>query len=166
MNIMSAGPASTREASSERPRPAARVQRSTLIVADLERAFALYRDVLGFEVAYVKDSLPTSYSYPTFNIPPGARLRFATLNAGPAQPRVLALTEVTGVPLPEPAGIRPVAVVFEMPDLPAVERRIAALPGVRVLAAAELLTQDGRRGREVAVWDADGHVVVLYEIAP
>jgi len=142
-----------------------RVQRSTLIVADLERAFALYRDLLGFEVAYVKDSLPTSYSYPTFEIPAGARLRFATLSAGPAQPRVLGLTEVKGVPLPRPASVRPAALVLEVEGLPALEPRIAALPEVRVLPAAELLTQDGRRGRETAVRDADGHVIVLYEIA-
>jgi len=141
-----------------------RVQRTTLIVANLERAFALYRDVLGFEIAYIKESLPTSYSYPTFDIPPGARLRFATLNAGPAQPRVLGLTEVTGVELPPPPVIRAAALVLEIHGLRELEPRIAAVPGVRLLPAAELNTQDGRRGRETALWDSDGHVIVLYEI--
>ena len=141
-----------------------RVQRTTFIVADLERSFALYRDALGFEVAYVKDSLATSYSYPTFDIPSGARIRFATLNAGSDQPRVLGLTEVTGVVLPPPAPIRGSALVLETRELVALEKRIARAPGVRVLPAGMLLTQDGRRGRETAVRDADGHVIVLYEL--
>jgi len=140
-----------------------RVQRTTLLVADLERSLRLYRDVLGFAVAFIKDSDATSYSYPTFAIPHGARIRFATLDAG-AVPRVLGLTEVTGVALPPPAAIRLTALVLEMPDLKQVLPRIAALPEIRVLPGGELVTHDERRGLEVAVWDADGHVVVLYEL--
>ena len=141
----------------------ARVQRTTLLVADLERSLRLYRDVLGFTVAYIKDSESTSYSYPTFAIPRAARIRFATLDLGPV-PRVLGLTEVTGVVLPPPAAIRPAALVLEMPELELVLPRVAALPDVSVLPGGELVTHDGRRGLEVSVWDPDGHVVVLYEI--
>jgi catechol 2,3-dioxygenase-like lactoylglutathione lyase family enzyme len=145
-----------------------RVQRTTLLVADLERSLALYRDTLGFEVAFIKDSQPDSYSYPTFDIPAGAALRFATLTAGTgtaAQLRVLGLTEVSGVKLSKPTGIRPVALVLEASNLIALEAKIAQLPGVRVLPAGNLLTHDGRSGREVAVQDADGHLIVLYELA-
>ena len=145
-----------------------RVQRTTLIVADLERSLALYRDTLGFEVAYIKNSRADSYSYPTFDIPAAAVLRFATLTAGAgssAQLRVLGLTEVKGATLARPSGVRPVALVLEASNLVALEEEIARLPGVRVLPAGNLLTQDGRAGREVAVQDADGHLVVLYELA-
>jgi catechol 2,3-dioxygenase-like lactoylglutathione lyase family enzyme len=143
-----------------------RFQRTTLIVADLERSLAFYRGVLGFELAYVKDSLPTSYSYPTFGIPAQARIRFATLTAPAAgQERVLGLTEVSGVALPPLAPIRPAALVLEVADLTAMAAAIARVDGVRVLPEGVLATQDGRHGRELAVWDADGHVVVLYEIA-
>lgn len=143
-----------------------RVQRTTLLVADLERALRLYRDVLGFTVAFVKDSDSASYSYPAFAIPPGARIRFATLDAG-LVPRALGLTEVQGALLPRPTGIRPAALVLETRGLKELLRRIeSTLPAVRVLPAGELVTHDGRRGIEVALWDEDGHVIVLYEIVP
>jgi len=144
-----------------------RFQRSALLVADLDRSLRLYRDVLGFEVAFVKDSDAASYSYSAFDIPKAAKIRFATLNAGPAQPRVLGLIEVTGVDWQRPV-ISPhtSAVVIEIEHLEAVAGRLRELPGVRVLPVGHLATHDGRHGQELAVWDADGHLVVLYRIDP
>jgi len=141
-----------------------RVQRTALVVANLERSLQLYRDILGFEVAFVKDSDAQSYSYPTFGIPAAAKIRFATLSAGP-QARVLGLIEVSGVDLQGPQKIpRPSAVVVEVEQVEQVAVRLRALDGVMVLPAGALATQDGRHGRELAVLDADGHVIVLYHI--
>ena len=54
---------------------AVRFQRTNLVVRDLDRALAIYRDVLGFEVDYQKTSAPDSYSYRVFGFPPEAVLR-------------------------------------------------------------------------------------------
>ena len=60
-----------------------RFQRGNIVVADMDRSLEVYRDILGLTVEYTKESEPTSYSYPVFEIPREAKLRFATLNAGP-----------------------------------------------------------------------------------
>ncbi len=140
----------------------ARFKRAALIVADLDRALALYRDALGFTLQSIKQSAPDSYSYEIFGIDPAARLRMAALDGPPGQERTLALLEVTPPPT-RPA--RPgSATVVELAD---VDRAVAAasiLPGVKLFAERALHTHDGRVGREVGLIDVDGHAVVLYHL--
>lgn len=139
-----------------------RLQRSTLVVADLERAFAFYRDVLGFAVTYVLPPNPASYSYPVFDMPREAVMRFATLSSA-TQPRALALTEVTGVtlaPVPRPGRH---AVVLEVGDCDAVVAGSRAL-GLMVYDEEVLRTPDGRVGREIGIVDFDDNLVVVYAI--
>ena len=84
-----------------------RFQRANFVVRDIDKALELYRDVLGFELAFVLDSPDDSYSYPVFEIDQSHSLRFAVLSA-PGQPRVMALTEVPAelpaVPYPRRAA--------------------------------------------------------------
>ena len=138
-----------------------RFQRANLVVADLERSLAMYRDVLGLSVDYIKDSLPTSYSYPVFEFPSDAKLRFCTLSSA-HQLRVLALTEVTGIELPPPRVPRSGALVFEVEKMTETVQALEALPGVMGYPEGTLHTQDGRVGREKGIVDADGHLIVLY----
>ena len=42
------------------------IKRTTLMVRDMDRALEFYRDVLGFDVVFIKDSDPNSYSYGVF----------------------------------------------------------------------------------------------------
>jgi len=142
----------------------ARFQRANLVVRNMDRALALYRDVLGLTVDYMKDSLPTSYSYPVFQFPREAKLRFCTLSSD-EQVRVLALTEVTGVELPEPNLPRSAALVFQVRDMDATVEALSGLAGVDGYPEEQLHTQDGRVGREKGIVDVDGHLVVLYSIA-
>ena len=65
-----------------------RLQRANFVVSDLDRALVMYRDVLGLEVTFIKDSEPDSYSYPVFRIDSRARLRFAVLSAPDQPPNV------------------------------------------------------------------------------
>lgn len=141
-----------------------RFQRANLVVADLERSLTVYRDALGLEVDYIKDSLPTSYSYPVFEFPREAKLRFCTLSAPPTQTRVLALTEVTGIDLPQPPVPRIGAQVFEVPEMDEVLGALAQVAGVEMYEEETLNTQDGRVGREVGFVDPDGHLIVIYNI--
>ncbi len=141
--------------------PALRLQRANLVVADIDRSLRLYRDVLGFTVDFIKESDKDSYSYPVFEIPKEARLRFCVLSANADQPRSLALTEIKGARIPVPSLPRRTALVLN------VERIDEVLGGARAegleLYPEEVLkTQDGRTGREVGIVDYDGHLIVVY----
>ena len=138
-----------------------RFQRANFVVSDIDRSLTFYRDVLGFELAFIKDSPDDSYSYPVFEIDPGRKLRFAVLSA-PDQPRVMALTEVPGdlEPVPMP---RRAAIVLDVSDVDAVVAGAKAA-GCHVYDEGELLTHDGRRGREVGIADFDGNLTVIYNI--
>jgi len=74
-----------------------RFQRANFLVADIERALTFYRDVLGFDVVFIKDSEADSYSYDVFDIDRGPAMRFAVLRTE-TQANVMALTEVKGLP--------------------------------------------------------------------
>ena len=137
-----------------------RFQRANYLVADMERALSFYRDVLGFEVAFVKEPQAAGYSHEVFDIDRSAQVAFAVLSL-PGQPRVMALTEVPG--LPRQASPRRAALVIECAEVDAAMERARA-HGFEVLRKEELHTHDGRTGREVGMLDADGNLTVLYRI--
>lgn len=138
-------------------------KRATLLVADIDRSLAIYRDILGFQGGEVRQSLPTSYSYEVFNLDPKASLRTAMLSAGPSQVRTLALFEIRGQPITTPQSPRPVAMVINAVNLPLVMEKIKA-KGLTIIAPRPLSTPEGRTGTETAFIDPDGHLIVLYEL--
>ena len=139
-----------------------RFQRANFVVSDLDRALAMYRDVLGMSVEFVKDSEPDSYSYPVFEIDKKAVLRFAVLSTA-SQPRVMALTEVRGVALPPVPNPRRGAIVLDIDDIDGTLRR-AREHGFKVYDEERLETQDGRIGREIGLVDDDDNLTVIYTI--
>lgn len=139
-----------------------RFQRGNHVVADLDRALAFYQGVLGFDVTYVLPPNPDSYSYPVFDIPRDAVMRFCVLSTE-TQLRVMALTEVRGVDLPPVPHPRRSAIVLEIADPDAVVAGAAAL-GLTVYPEEVLHTADGRTGREIGIVDADDNLVVIYTI--
>ena len=149
--------------SEQQPNTGLRLQRPNLVVADLDRALRLYRDILGFRVDFIQDSPDDSYSYPVFEIPHSARLRFAVLSANDEQPRSLALTEIRGMELPAPALPRRNALVLNIETIDTVLEGLRA-EGLHVYPEEELETHDGRIGREIGFVDHDGHLVVIYRI--
>jgi len=139
-----------------------RFQRANFIVADIEKALTFYRDVLGFEVTFMKGHNPDSYSFPVFEIPEGAEIGFCILSA-PDQPRVMALSEVKKVDLKPVPSPRRSAIVLEAADPDAVMAGARAL-GLKVYEEGELVTHDGRVGREIGIVDFDDNLVVIYLI--
>lgn len=138
-----------------------RFQRGNFVVRNIEQSLKLYRDVLGFELAFILDSPDDSYSYPVFEIDESHTLRFAVLNTE-SQVRVMALTEVP-VDLPPVPHPRRAAIVLEVGDVDAVvEGALAA--GCHVYDEEKLVTHDGRVGREVGIVDYDDNLVVIYKI--
>ena len=132
------------------------------MVRNLDRAIQFYVGVLGLSLDFVKESEAASYSYTVFGVPGAARIRFAVLSAA-GQPRVMALTEVAGAPLPRVAHPRRAAIVLETPDIDAVAERARAL-GFTVCPEGVLLTFDGRTGRELGLVDDDDHLSVVYSL--
>lgn len=138
-----------------------RFQRGNFLVSDLDRALSFYCNILGFELTFSKDSEPDSYSYDVFEIPKDKKLRFAVLSS-PTQPRVMALTEVSGN-LDTPVLPRRSAIVVEIPEIDEVVEKSKAA-GLKVYEEDHLITQDEREGREVGIVDYDGNLVVIYYI--
>jgi catechol 2,3-dioxygenase-like lactoylglutathione lyase family enzyme len=139
-----------------------RFQRANFVVRDLDRALTLYRDALGFEVAFTQGHNPDSYSFPVFDIPGGAELRFCVLSTA-SQERVMALTEIRGcelAPVPHP---RRGAIVLEVGDPDAIAAAARSV-GATVCEEGELLTKDGRKGREIGIVDFDDNLIVIYHI--
>lgn len=139
-----------------------RFQRANFVVADLGRALGFYRDVLGFAVTFTLGHNPESYSFPVFDIPTQATLGFCVLSTA-TQERVMALTEIGGVPLAPVPHPRRGAIVLEIDDPDAVMAGARAL-GLTVHDEAVLVTKDGRRGREIGIVDFDDNLVVIYKI--
>jgi len=139
-----------------------RFQRANYVVSHLERALVLYRDILGMTVEFMHDSEPDSYSYPVFVIDKQATLRFCVLNT-PTQPRVMALTEIKGIDIPENPMPRRAAIVIDVPNIDDVLAGCAKA-GFHCYPEEQLVTHDGRTGREIGIVDDDGNLVVMYRI--
>jgi len=142
--------------------PSVQFQRANYIVSSLDEAQKLYCDILGFELAFIKDSAPDSYSYPVFGIDPSKTIRFAVLSA-PGQPRCMALTEIQDQDLPPFPEPRRAAIVVQVADFDAVAQKLKAA-GYPMFEEQQLKTQDGRIGREQAIQDQDGNLVLIYKI--
>lgn len=137
-------------------------KRTNLLISDLDKSLAIYRDILGFSIHKMSDSSEDSYSYPVFNIPKEAKLKFCTLDS-PDQIRTIALTQITGIELPkQPSVPRLSASVIRVKDLPDVIKKIAAL-GLETTEPKIAVGSDGNTFMEQAFVDFDGHLIVLYE---
>lgn len=147
---------------SENQKDQVRFQRANYTVRSLEESCKFYCDVLGFELAFEKDSEPDSYSYDVFEIDHKHNMRFAILST-PSQPRAMALTEITEPTLEESSLPRRAAIVLDVADVDAIVAGAKAL-GLKVYHEDALETHDGRKGREVGIVDRDGNLVVIYDI--
>ncbi|GLQ22844.1 hypothetical protein GCM10007853_07180 [Algimonas ampicilliniresistens] len=142
-------------------KPQIRFQRANYLVANLDRALTFYRDVLGFDVVFIKDSEADSYSYDVFEIERGSTMRFCVLRTED-QPNVMALTEVADLP-PTEATPRRAGVVLEAANIDDAVAASRAL-GLTIYREDHLVTKDGREGVEYGIVDFDGNLVVLYLI--
>lgn len=137
-------------------------KRTNLLISDLDKSLKIYRDILGFTVHKTSDSSEDSYSYPVFNIPKEAKLKFCTLDS-PDQIRTIALTQISGIKLPKlPSTPHMSASVIRIKNLPEAMNKIKAL-GLEITKPKIAVGSDGDTFMEQAFVDFDGHLIVLYE---
>lgn len=139
-----------------------RFQRANYIVSDLDRSLDFYCNVLCFRLVFQKVSEKTSYTYDVFEIDRSADLRFAVL-ATDSQDNVMALTEVTGVNLPQIIPPFRAAIVLDVDNIDEIISEVRNR-GLTCYQEDQLVTQDGREGREYGFLDYDGNLIVIYNI--
>jgi catechol 2,3-dioxygenase-like lactoylglutathione lyase family enzyme len=150
------------------------VRRTTLIVRDVDRSLAFYRDALGMKVVYDREIVRPGRE----NDPPGTqrKMRLALLRANDDFVGVVGLLEYTSPRLPdapneaERPGIGKVILVINASDLDQRFDRVRATPGVRVASAPQLTDYPAPDGkgtipvRVSAVWDPDGYFIELNQL--
>ena len=143
-----------------------RVRRATLLVRDLERSIAFYRDVMGLELYDVAERYnadPASYGYTVFNIPKTARKRMALFNTSD-EVRGFAIEEVTGWEWSVQQSPRAATVLFETDDIAGLAARLKAA-GHTVFEPQRGTAYD-TRFVELGFLDPDGHLITAYQYTP
>jgi catechol 2,3-dioxygenase-like lactoylglutathione lyase family enzyme len=144
----------------ERPLPY--FQRAALVVNDLEKALAVYRDLLGFTLEFVGDRESDAYAYEIFAIPEKVPIRFAALSSA-SQQRTLALIEAPGHAA-SLGDARRVATVIQVPSVVETTARVRALGLEAHEPRTELEPANGPPRTEGGFYDHDGHTVVIYNL--
>ncbi len=140
------------------------MKRPNLVVSDIERSLTIYRDILGLGASEVREGPKDSYSYPVFNFPENASLRFVSLHEA-AEQRILNLTEATGIQLPKPqSAAHMTALVIGIEDLEEKFVQLEAL-GLKIIEPRISQGQDFKFVEQAFV-DFDGHLVVCYQTIP
>ena len=147
------------------------LKRTTLIVRDVSRSMAFYRDVLGLAVWYDDEIVLGGVSLAAGQR--GDRTRLVIMQAEDPLVGMIGLLQFTEPPLPAPEaertrlGIGDVVFVMQTDDVGEVHRRLVAA-GARVHAAPHEFSVRGAGGNEVTMttlsfWDPDGYFFEINE---
>ena len=143
----------------ERPLPY--FQRLALVVDDLDKAFEVYRDLLGFELEFIGDDTSDAFAYDIFAIPREVKIRFAALSSE-SQQRTLALIEAPGFAAGQ--SDRRAAAVVQVGSVAETTARARALGLQAHEPRTELDPANGPPRTEGGFYDHDGHTVVIYNL--
>jgi len=143
----------------ERPLPF--FQRAALLVDNLDKALAVYRDLLGFELEFVGDDESDSFAYEIFDIPEDVQTRFAALSSQ-SQQRTLALIEAPGHAAAQ--SERRAAAVIQVTSVVETLAAAKALGLKTCEPRTELDPTKGPPRTESGFYDHDGHTVVIYNL--
>ena len=149
------------------------VRRATIIVRDMERSLALYRDVIGLEVNYDTTVTTSGVALPAGE--PGATARLVLLNANDPWVGWVGLMEwvdpaIPAEDYPRRMGPGDVVLVLNTDNVPGRCEAAKAVPGVTLTAEARLQVYPGRGGGpDIRVmgcnfFDPDGILIELNQI--
>jgi catechol 2,3-dioxygenase-like lactoylglutathione lyase family enzyme len=144
----------------ERPLPF--FQRAALLVDNLDKAFEVYRDLLGFTVEYIGDQESDAFAYEIFDIPESVVIRFAALSSE-SQQRTLALIEAPGYAA-SLGDARRAAIVIQVNS---VVETLAGAKDLGLRACKPRTQPDPAKGpprTESGFYDHDGHTIVIYNL--
>ncbi len=139
-----------------------RFQRANYLVSNKDRALLLYRDILGMNLDFMKQSEDDSYSYDVFEIDKSISIEFALLSYKD-QPRVMALTILGDGNLELNPLPRRAAICIEVDDVDDILGKCEK-NNFHYFKEEHLVTHDGREGREIGILDDDGNLTVIYKI--
>lgn len=147
------------------PRPAEAdpyLHRPNLVVADMDRALRIYRDILGFKVNVVMPVKEVDFMRAVFNAPPGVTMRIAFLSSEKQRFGQLGMTEIKGVELPAPpAGTYPDVLIIEhQRDVEGLYQQLKD-EGCELTRIFDL---NGPKRREFIFTDHDGHRVLMMKL--
>lgn len=145
------------------------VRRTTLVVRDLDRSVAFYRDALGLSVYYAAELELSGRVMPIAR--PGARCRLVLMQAEDPWIGMIGLMQVTDPPEPDPGPYRrrltigDVALVLHSHDLRRDFERVRA-SGVEIIAEPEASAVPRPGGGEIRMltssfFDPDGYFLEL-----
>lgn len=150
------------------------VRRTTLIVRDMERSLALYRDVVGLRVNYDTVVETSGVALPAGV--PGAKARLVLLNGNDPWVGWIGLMQWTDPPLADPGpyptrmGPGGHVIVMNTDDVDGRCAAAARLPGITMTSPPRLQEYPGRNGgatirvRGCNFFDPDGTLVEMNQI--
>ena len=149
------------------------VRRATIIVRDMEKSLALYRDVIGLQVNYDTTVQTSGVALPAGE--PGATARLVLLNANDPWVGWIGLMEwvdpaIPAGDYPKRMGPGDVVLVLNTDDVEGRCAKAKQVPGVTFTAEARLQTYPGRNGGpDIRVmgcnfFDPDGILIELNQI--
>jgi catechol 2,3-dioxygenase-like lactoylglutathione lyase family enzyme len=150
------------------------VRRTTLIVRDIDRSLAFYRDALGLKVVY--DQVITRPGRPEDPSGTERNMRLVLMRANDSFIGAIGLLQYTSPALPDPGSevkrpaIGDVILVINASDLDQRIAKVRATPGVTVASEPQLIeypSPDGKGTipvRVSAVWDPDGYFIELNQL--
>jgi catechol 2,3-dioxygenase-like lactoylglutathione lyase family enzyme len=137
------------------------IHRSNFVVADLDRALRLYRDILGLKVDVMMPVKPESFMYDVFNIDRAAKLRIAFLSSPDNRFGAIGMTEVKGVKLPGvPASYPSVLIVEIQKRFESVYEKCKA----EKLDVGKVYELTNPSRREFPVTDFDGNRIIVMQL--
>jgi catechol 2,3-dioxygenase-like lactoylglutathione lyase family enzyme len=144
------------------------LRRTTIVVRDIDKSIAFYRDAVGLRVGWDRESVLGD----AIPLAPGAKGRFATVMGADETIGMIGLLQVVDPPLATPPvsdkenlGVDASIFVIGTDDCDGVHKRLQAL-GARIYKAPydqELKGRDGKpiKMRSMAAWDPDGHFLEI-----
>jgi catechol 2,3-dioxygenase-like lactoylglutathione lyase family enzyme len=144
------------------------LRRTTIVVRDIDKSIAFYRDAVGLRVGWDRESVLGD----AIPLAPGAKGRFATVMGEDDTIGMIGLLQVVDPPLaappvPDTDTLAVAATIFVIgtADCDGVYERLKAL-GARIYKAPydqELKGRDGTliKMRSMAAWDPDGHFLEI-----